>query len=182
MKWWREELRSHVCWRAFERTPHLVTDEAVNMLAAIALAESAGNALFQIGSDGLPRPDLARSPWQFELAGVLAIARHEKARAVLGELETGLDWAVRITPERVWERSAWDPVLACRLARALLWTVPDPLPPATPDGEEEGWRQYLAAWRPGRPSRDRWQRVWRSLLAETTAPATGTGAAIVREE
>lgn len=162
MRWWREEFDRHVCSRALGATRYR-SPRAVNMLAAIALQEAAGNVLFQRMSDGTPARHLARSLWQLERPTVAGLAGHEAARRVLDELDPGLATLAAASPRQVWERCAWDLVLACRLARALLWTVPEPLPPDTPAGEEEAWRQYLWAWRPGKPDRARWHRVWRGL-------------------
>lgn len=46
--------------------------------------------------------------------------------------------------------------LAGVFARLLLWTLPSPLPL----DEDAGWKQYIAAWRPGQPHRDRWILSW----------------------
>lgn len=43
-------------------------------------------------------------------------------------------------------------------SRLILWPIPEPLPG---DHEEAvGWRQYLRAWRPGKPHHDRWNHSW----------------------
>ncbi len=173
LRWLVHEFDRHVCSRALGASRYR-TPEAVHMLAVIAMHES-GLSLFQRDSLGMPIRGLARSPWQFERAGVLGLARHRARTSgadVLEALETGLGWQVRIAPEQVWERCAWDIVLACRLARALLWTVPHPLPRPVPDDEEEGWRQYLEAWRPGirdSGARRRWRIVWRAIMEEDEA-------------
>lgn len=51
-----------------------------------------------------------------------------------------------------------DDVLAAGFARLLLWTLPIPLP-AIGD-EQAAWEQYIEAWRPGKPHRDRWAEVY----------------------
>jgi hypothetical protein len=48
--------------------------------------------------------------------------------------------------------------MATLLARDNLYRYPDPLPDV--GHEAESWRQYLAVWRPGKPSRARWARVY----------------------
>ena len=51
---------------------------------------------------------------------------------------------------------AWDDVLAAGMARLLLYSLPDPLPTTA----EEGWRQYVEAWRPGKPHPEKWPQSW----------------------
>ena len=58
-------------------------------------------------------------------------------------------------------------ILACGIARLLLWTLPGKLP--GPDEAEKGWQQYLAAWRPGKPH----QATWAANFAEAVKAVQG---------
>jgi hypothetical protein len=46
--------------------------------------------------------------------------------------------------------------LAVGFARLLLWSLPD----ALPETSQEGWRQYIKAWRPGKPHVKTWSVHW----------------------
>jgi hypothetical protein len=58
-------------------------------------------------------------------------------------------------------------VVACVFARLLLWTLPQRLP--QPTETDMAWRQYIDAWRPGKPHPQRWPeryaRAWMEVLA-----------------
>ena len=60
-------------------------------------------------------------------------------------------------PLHLWEAMQYNDVLATIAARLLVFTLPGKLP-ATAD---EGWAQYVAAWRPGKPHPDRWANCWK---------------------
>lgn len=123
-------------------------------LIAMALQESGLAARRQKGGP-------ARGLWQFEQGGGV--------RGVLNHLATTSRAArlcdlhgVAATPAAVYAALEHDDVLAAGFARLLLWTLPQPLPAI---GNEAGaWAQYLDAWRPGRPHRDRWVGNYRSAV------------------
>jgi hypothetical protein len=75
------------------------------------------------------------------------------------------------TTAAVYHQLESDDILACAFARLLLWTVPDSLPGR--DEEQRAWSQYVSAWRPGKPRRDKWQRnyakAWDAILGTVTA-------------
>lgn len=49
-------------------------------------------------------------------------------------------------------------ILAAAFARLLLYSLPEPLPEkGDPD---EGWKQYISAWRPGKPHRATWNAFY----------------------
>jgi len=50
-------------------------------------------------------------------------------------------------------------------ARLLLWTLPSALPTTA----DEGWTQYLDAWRPGKPHPATWAGHW--ATADLAIPA-----------
>lgn len=55
-------------------------------------------------------------------------------------------------------RSKHNDVLAAVFARLLLWTLPDALPDV--HSYEDGWHQYVSAWRPGKPHPATWRGLY----------------------
>jgi len=99
----------------------------------------------------------AHGLFQFErgggVRGVLTHSASQRRARALCELH-GVAPAVAA----VYEAIEHDDVLAAGFARLLLWTLPIALPAI---GDEQGaWEQYIAAWRPGKPHRDRWSKVY----------------------
>jgi hypothetical protein len=120
--------------------------EARAMLYAIAMQESRLQYRRQINGP-------ARGFWQFEQGGgVRGVVQHPATRPLL------LPVLKRLRYEPVvpmpYAALADNDILAAVFARLLLWTVPQALP--GPDDAEEGWKQYLWAWRPGKPHRHTW--------------------------
>lgn len=134
--------------------------EARVMLLAIALQESGLAHRQQVGGP-------ARGLWQFEqrggVAGVLAHdASRLQARAVC------LLHAVAPTQSDVYGALGHDDVLACAIARLLLWTDPQALPKV--GDVEASFACYLRTWRPGAYDRDpvglrrRWSRNYSTAM------------------
>lgn len=142
-------VQRHVLPAAYSLLPPMMhTPAATAMLLAIGLQESKFLHRRQIGGP-------ARGLWQFERdGGVRGVLRHEAsadhARIVLRELR----YPVNATPAAVYAALADNDVLAACWARLLLWTLPQPLPSRSEQGK--GWRQYIDAWRPGRPHPETW--------------------------
>lgn len=133
------------------------TPAARAMLLAIGLQESHFTFRRQIGGP-------ARGFWQFESAGVFGVLKH---RAILHQAEVALE-VLGYAPERCYEAIADNDVLACVMARWLLWTHPDALP-----GRHEAaraWDYYLACWRPGRPNRGSWDSFYGRAWEMVTEP------------
>ena len=127
---------------------------ATVMLLAIGLQESRFEHRLQIGGP-------ARGFWQFERGGgVLGVLNHPstvrqaKALCVLR--------GVSPTPTEVYRAIADDDLLACGMARLLLWTDPRDLP--LPGDEEGAWDLYLRVWRPGKPHRSTWGELYQQAL------------------
>lgn len=119
------------------------------MLLAIALQESKAKARVQFNGP-------ARGFWQFEIPGVAGVMRHAATR---DHLLFALDTLCykRTLPPSVLHKSVEDnDVLACVFARLNLWWLPAPLPGS--HDQDEGWRQYLNAWNPGKPHPETWPR------------------------
>ncbi|MGL0786545.1 hypothetical protein ABN182_07700 [Xanthomonas translucens pv. undulosa] len=122
---------------------------ARTLLLAIALQESNLAHRHQVGGP-------AHGLWQFETGGVRGVLTHSasqrRARA-LCDLHGSAP-----TVAAVYDALEHDDVLAAGFARLLLWTLPLALPAI---GDEQGaWEQYIDAWRPGQPHRDRWASVY----------------------
>lgn len=131
--------------------------EAKALLVAIALQESqlARRRQFAGGT--------AKSYFQFELTGIEGVLASESmwshARAICVDLN------VLSTPTAVYLAVEYHDVLACVFARLLLWTCARRLPGKA--DADEGWRQYLDLWRPGKPRPETWAPnfidAWRAV-------------------
>jgi hypothetical protein len=132
------------------------TPEARAMLLAIALQESDFRHRQQLIGfhrnwwESLKGP--AAGFWQFERIGIRGVLEHRTtgpmARTVLQTLGYPDD------VETIHKAIIHNDILAVCLARLALFRVPEQLP--GPDDAAEGWRQYVWAWRPGKPHPDRW--------------------------
>jgi hypothetical protein len=124
------------------------SDSARLLVMAIAGQESRWAARRQIGGP-------ARSYWQFErgggVAGLFRVTPRQLG-AVCADCDVTFDAAT------VFEATAWHDMLACAMARLLLWSDPAPLP-AVGD-KDAGWQCYLRNWRPGAPHPESWVRVY----------------------
>lgn len=145
-------VASHIIPAALSLLPaKMDTPEARAMLLAIAGQESAFQHRRQIRGP-------ARGLWQFERAGLIGAQMHPAstthADAVCAALLYDRDQSDEL--HRALEHND---VLACALARLLLWTDPRPLPGS---GETDAaWDYYLRNWRPGRPHPSAWASHWR---------------------
>lgn len=140
----------------------LDTPEADAMLIAIALQESGLAARVQVLDAGKPwwqsRPGPAHGLWQFERGGgVTAVMGNAATKAIVDPVITQLNYPFDRTI--IHDAIIHNDLLAAVFARALLYSAPWPLP--GPDSPTEGWRQYLWAWRPGKPHESTWARNYR---------------------
>lgn len=93
----------------------------------------------------------ARGYWQFEKDGAVA-ELFQKTPDDLRVVCVGLD--IPYDPATVYDALAWNDILACSMARLLLWQDPAPLPAL---GDEAGaWNYYQRNWKPGTPRRESW--------------------------
>lgn len=122
--------------------------EATAMLLAIALQESEADARRQ-----LPKGP-ARGFWQFEALGVAGVCEHRLTKLMLQDALAVLKYSPVLPAAGLHLIIEHNDVLAAVFARLNLW----PLRPALPTREQsdEGWRQYLRAWRPGKPRPQSW--------------------------
>jgi hypothetical protein len=132
-----------------------ITDsfEARRFLLAIALQESGLKHRRQVvgGTESGP----ACSFWQFEKGGgCRGVLTHKlTAQRMRNVCE---DYNVQATPEGLWEAMRYQDIVAAIAARLLVYTLPSPLP----TNAEQGWKQYIEAWRPGKPHPQTWAGHW----------------------
>lgn len=145
------ETLSNIIEPALRILPPMMTSRnAKAMLLAIGMQESRLVHRKQIGGP-------ARGLWQFERGGgVAGVLRHPRTQ---GHAAT-VCWLLGNagTTASVYHQLEHDDVLAACFARLLLWTLPGALP--VRGQAEEGWRQYIAAWRPGKPHRHTWDKFY----------------------
>lgn len=135
---------------------------AARFMLAIALQESGLRHRRQVVASG-EELGPAISYWQFErgggCAGVLAFP------FVGGVMQQLCDaYHVPKTSQGLWTAMQYHDIIAAAAARLLIYT----LPAALPKTADEGWQQYLRAWRPGKPHHETWAAHW--MMAGT---ATG---------
>ena len=149
-------LDMHVFPAAFALLPvGMDSAPARAMLVAIGLQESRFKYRKQVGGP-------AHGFWQFEHGGgVRGVLQHPQTRNTIREVLTAL--AYDDTTLTSYNAIVDNDVLACCYARLLLFTLPNTLP-AKGDADE-GWRQYISAWRPGKPHRGTWDAFYAQAWA-----------------
>ena len=129
------------------------TFEARRMLLAIALQESGLAHRRQVVGGAETGP--ASSFWQFEQGGgCKGVLTHYLTATTMKSVCA--DFNVDPTTQGLWEAMRFQVVVAAAAARMLIYTLPYKLPTTA----AEGWAQYVAAWRPGKPHPEKWQSVW----------------------
>ena len=98
----------------------------------------------------------ARSFWQFEMNGIVAVMMNQD----VGHMAFEACDALGVNPNAVdvyniFARSDGDELAAC-FARLLILADPERLP-LTPI---DGWNYYLRNWRPGKPRPVDWSQNW----------------------
>ena len=144
--------------------PHGIppSDEARAMLCAIGLQESMLQFRHQVTQSGIGKGP-ARGLWQFEAeGGVNGVLRHKKSADMARHFATR--HAGSRDSRAVWAALEDNDILACILARLLLWTDPAPLPEASPEAEAAAWDYYLRLWRPGKARPEKWPRNWEAAV------------------
>ena len=143
--------------------PMMTSDRARALMLAIQAQEDPEQVRRQIigyHKDKTPIHGPARGLWQFERGGVQGVLRHPRTR----DHAKGVCWKLGNagTVASVYPGIESDDVLAACFARLNLWWLPCALP--GPGAADEGWRQYLEAWRPGKPHPETWpenfRRAW----------------------
>ena len=135
--------------------PRMTSDRAIAMMLAIQAQEDPDQRRRQWPEGP------ARGLWQFERdGGVAGVLRHTLTRDHAMAVCHALGNAGTVAS--VYHQLEHDDILAACFARLLLWTIPQGLPGR--DEPEEGWAQYIKAWRPGKPHKRTWaanfKRAW----------------------
>ena len=143
--------------------PKLDTPAARALLICIALQETGLRARRQMleARDHWweSKPGKGHGFWQFERDGATrgVMVRHAAASAIVLPVIDALLYPR--DPYAVHEALIHNDVLACVLARALLYSTPDAMP--RPNEADKGWAIYLKAWRPGKPHSEAWPENYR---------------------
>lgn len=127
---------------------------AHRFVLAIAIQESGLAKRRQVIQDkGEVGP--AVSYWQFEQGGgCKGVLTHYLVANCMRRMCD--HYNVAPTPAGLWEAMRYQDIVAAIAARLLIYTLPDKLP-ETP---EQGWSQYIEAWRPGKPHPHTWAQAW----------------------
>jgi hypothetical protein len=80
--------------------------------------------------------------------------KHPKAGPMMRQILEAYN--VEATAPAMWEAMRYQDIVAAAAARLLVYTLPGALA-ATQD---EGWNQYVSAWRPGKPHPESWPKNW----------------------
>lgn len=131
------------------------TPDARRFMLAIAIQETGlRNRRQVIAGRGEVGP--AASFWQGEITGGMCtgVLKHFQVRQCMRRICDHFN--VEPTPERLWEAIRYHDILAAVAARLLIYTLPGKLPTTADDG----WEQYIEAWRPGKPHRKTWAAAW----------------------
>lgn len=129
------------------------TPDARRFMLAIALQESGLAHRRQVVGGAETGP--AASFWQFEAGGgCKGVLTHYLVASCMRGL--CVDFNVQPSPEGLWEAMRFNDVLAAIAVRLLVYTLPSKLPITA----DEGWAQYIAAWRPGKPHPQTWAAAW----------------------
>lgn len=132
---------------------------ARRLMLAIALQESRLLHRRQIGSDGF-EDGPAAGFWQFEKGGgCRGVLQHRTSAPHMRAVCAAFN--VEPTEQALWEAMRYQDIVAAAAARLLVLTLPGALPPTA----EQGWAQYVAAWRPGKPHPETWAGHWATASA-----------------
>lgn len=120
----------------------LRSDRADVMLLAIGLQES---NLGDRRQGSVTRPGPARGLWQFEVSGVNGVMQHPATEQLLRNVcaKRGAPWQNRSIHLQLEQ----DDLLACAVARLLLWTDAHALPEI--GALDDAFDCYRRNWRPG---------------------------------
>ena len=130
------------------------TLDARRFVLAIALQESGLAHRRQVLAGGVENGPAA-SFWQFEPGGgCKGVLTHYLTASTMRGI--CVDFNVDPTQQALWEAMRYHDIIAAVAARLLVYTLPSKLPATAADG----WAQYIAAWRPGKPHPEAWASAW----------------------
>jgi len=95
------------------------------------------------------------------MGGVRGVMTHRSTSSIARDLLMRL--SIPVTVEAAHAALEFNDLLAVGFARLNLLWLPGTLP--GPDDSAEGWRQYIEAWRPGKPHVGTWSK-WYSTAWE----------------
>lgn len=128
--------------------------QAARFMLAIGLQESGLKHRRQVVAGGAEAGP-ASSFWQFEQGGgCKGVLTHPSVSTRMMMICD--PYNVQPTPAGLWEAMRYQDIVAAAAARLLIYTLPGALPKTA----EEGWAQYLRAWRPGKPHESTWAAHW----------------------
>lgn len=131
---------------------------------AIALQETRLKNRRQVITSGAEAGP-AVSFWQFERAGgCRGVLTHRSSAAKMKAICE--IYNVQAAEAGLWTAMQYQDIVAAAAARLLFYV----LPAALPTTAAEGWDQYLAAWRPGKPHESTWAAHWALADDITKAP------------
>ena len=142
------------------------TKQARVAMLAIGLQESRMTARRQLVGNP-PKPvGPAKGLWQFERGGgCVGVLTHRSAKNKM--FAACINHGVEPNSRALWDALEFNDVLAATAARLLLYTDPRPLPLL---GDVWGmWDYYVDNWRPGKPHRDTWERLYLQAGEEEAA-------------
>jgi len=137
------------------------TPNARANLLTIGMQESRFKHRRQIGGP-------ARSFYQFEggqYSGVAEVLTNKATKTIVQGVLDKLQYTY--DRETCFTAIEHNDMLATVFARLLLFTLPCVLPGR--NDYDESWRQYIAAWHPGRPHRETWDSFYRDAWAVVAA-------------
>lgn len=146
-----------------ELQQHGISDtfEARRFVLAIALQESRLAHRRQVIA-GAGETGPAASFWQFEQGGgCKGVLSHFQVAPCMRRM--CIEFKVTPTAQGLWEAMRYHDIIAAIAARLLIYTLPRGLP-TTP---EDGWNQYIQAWRPGKPHKHTWASAWDTATTTT---------------
>jgi len=133
---------------------------ARRFLLAIALQESGLAHRRQVSAGGEENGPAA-SFWQFEKnGGCKGVLAHRITAPIMASVCEAYN--VKQNAQALWEAMRYNDIVAAAAARLLVFS----LPAALPETAEDGWSQYINAWRPGKPHPKTWAAHW--ATASTT--------------
>jgi hypothetical protein len=139
---------------------------AIVMLLAIAAQESRLHYRKQLGNGP------ARGLWQFERGsakhggGVYGVVRHAASERYLRA--ACAIRGVEFDAPTIYNALADDDLLACAVARLLLYTDAFALPSPSLGAAQSAWLYYIRTWNPGKPHRATWDAFHRMAVEVTS--------------
>jgi hypothetical protein len=140
----------------------LDTPQSRAMLLAIALQESDFQHRQQLIGHHRHWWESIKGPaagfWQFERIGIRGVLEHRSTGPLVKRILGVMGYPEDVNT--LHRAIVHNDILAAIFARKALWQLPEALPRG-PNNHTEAWHQYLRAWRPGKPSPERWESRYR---------------------